>query len=46
MGKIRDEINSVITEDVSLKDKLYAVKRKNDKVKCKGVEYNIKFQNL
>ena len=47
MGKIKDESpHNVITETVSLKDKLYAVKRENDQIKCKGVKYNINFQTL
>ena len=47
MGKIKDESpHSVITEAISLKDKLYVVKRDNYKVKFKGVKYNVKFQSL
>ena len=47
MGKMIDELPySVITEAVSLKDKLYAVKRKNDQIKCKGIKDNINFSNL
>ena len=44
-GKIKDESISIITEAVSLKDKLYAYKKENDEVKCKGVKYNINFES-
>ena len=47
MGKIKDECPmSVITEAITLKDKLYAYKRESDEIKCKGVKYNINFQSL
>ena len=47
MGKIKDEFAmSPITEAVSLKDKLYAYKKENDEVKCKGVKYNVNFESL
>ena len=47
MGKIKDESpENVIIETICLKDKLYAVKRENEEVKCKGVNYDVNFKNL
>ena len=47
MGKLKDECaENVITEAISLKDKLYAYKKETDEVKCKGVKYNINFDSL